>query len=628
MLPVASAPPNAPAVRASSGSRFVAAVRATDPVLGVLLLALVVYYCAQPGIFEGKASGDGLLGYLYLPNLLYHHTFDLLPSLEPSRHIFFSKEITGHVANPEPLGPVLVWAPTWLLGQGLEWLYRLLAHAPPPGLLGVSPFGYWMAGLGALGAGLAGLALLFRLLARWLGTQAARVGVVVGVCATPLCFYVTVQPLYQHACAFFAVMLLIERWDAWRDALTSRRLACLGLIGGLAAMMRLQEAIFLLLPGSQILAGGLRAVRARDGRAFAVHVVGGLALTLGFLVAVAPQLALWLWYYGHLRTPQPPGYMRWLNPALVESLFSMRSGLCPWMPVFYLVPWGLWLARRRLGAAGAGLALLFLVELWVNASAWDFHGSWSFGPRRYTDATVTFAAGVAGLWWWAERRRWPRRVLAALLVFFVGWNLLLGELVRERRINSSGAPAQPASWWVERAHGPRWLGALFDRVGYPFVQPAGWLWSLAHHVPVRSFEGVVGSYFLERDWKVRSAARMTELDFAHPGELVPEGLRGGAEAGGAAPVGERVRVLVPLMESEPLELRLVGDFGGREAAVRAQWNGEALGAEIPHVGELRFQVPAAWVRSRSRTNELVLSLPAGTRLAKLEPISLGTWWRP
>lgn len=623
-------------------ARAWATLRDSDRVLVALLLAVVAYYCVQPGIFEGKASGDGLLGYYYLPNLLYHHTFDLLPSLPPWRRAFFAPEATGHFANPEPLGPVLFWAPTWLVGQGLGWLYRLLAHAPAPSPPGCSPFDYWMAGLGSLLAGLAGIVRLFRLLARRLDVGAARVGVLVAVGATPLCFYLTVQPLYQHACAFFCVTLLVERWDAWRHRIDVRCMALLGLLGGLAATMRLQEAIFLLLPGCQILVGGLRAARVRDGRSLAVHLACGLALTLGFVVALSPQLALWHWYYGHLRVPQPPGYMRWLNPALVESLFSLRSGLCPWMPVFYLVPLGLWLVRRRLGTMGLGLALLFLVELWVNASAWDFHASWSFGPRRYTDATITFAAGVAGLWWWATQRAssWPRRALAMLLVFFVGYNLLLGELVRRQRINSSGAPARPASWWVERARGPRWLGALFDRVGYPFVQPAGWLWSLAHRVPVRSFEGVVGSYFLERDWRVRSATQMNALDFAHPGELVPEGLSEGPGAGppGAStgkpplvPVAERVRVLVPLMESEPLMLRLLGDFGGREAMVRASWNGEALDVvpgSGPGSGEVRFAVPAHLVRSRSRTNELVLSLPAATRLAKLVPVSLGTWWRP
>ena len=51
--------------------------RRLDPVVVLVALALLAYYVATPGIFEGKASGDGLLGFSYLPGIVFDHSIDL-----------------------------------------------------------------------------------------------------------------------------------------------------------------------------------------------------------------------------------------------------------------------------------------------------------------------------------------------------------------------------------------------------------------------------------------------------------------------------------------------------------------------------------------------------------------------
>ena len=380
---------------------------AGDPILTLLVLAVVVYYRASRGIFQGKASGDGFFGFMMLPGVILHHTFDLgVPA--PEWAAVIGRETTGLVANGCPIGPAILWTPTYLLGLGLDrlaavpvlgTLLRLLVptlHASP--FTGRETADFYMAGLGSLAAGLFGVRLTFTLVARKLGVAAARFGVIGAVAATPLMFYLVTQPLYQHACAFFGVALLLERWDAWRGQMTLGRWAALGALGGVAMLMRQQEGLFFLLPAIDALAELAQAVRGLDGRRLGRTLLGGM-LFLGCAILVyAPQLLLWRHYYGSLRPPQEPGHFIWWNPAVIEALFSTRAGLFPWVPVLYLAVPGLLLARRRLDGLVWRLGLVFALELWLNASVWDYHGSWAYGPRRYTDAAGIVALGLGGMY--------------------------------------------------------------------------------------------------------------------------------------------------------------------------------------------------------------------------------------
>jgi hypothetical protein len=334
---------------------------------------------------------------------------------------------------------------------------------------------------------------------------------------------------------------------------------------------------------------------------------------------------------------------------------------------------GLVLARRRLGALAPLLGLGLCAELWVNGAAWDHWGSYAYGARRFTDATVVFAVGIAGCWWWASERlrqkgrstilgaadakdarthgtpapgaaayeasaapsaaQWGRapRVLTAFLVFTVAFNFLLMELLRHNKIKSSGAGAYPAATWAKWAGAPSWLVTTLDRVGYPFVQPAGWLYGLIYRAPASAFEGLVGNYLIERDWRVHGAVAHAGVAFGDPGKMVPEGLVGAPDANGWVQAATRVRVLAPLFVREPLRLRLSGSFpvpAGGDASVSATWNGVPLAARVERPGSIAFDVPLAITHARSRTNEIVFTLPAGSRLYRLDAESTTTWYAP
>jgi hypothetical protein len=611
-------------------SRLLRAFTAGDRWIFGLALALTAYYCATRGIFQGKASGDGYFGFMYLPSLLDNHTLDLAKTV-PFWARILGTEKTGHVANPCPVGPLFFWTPTYLLARGMEVVAGLVVKLPklgPPYDAANDPqFDFWMAGLGSFFAGLAGLAATFRLLARRLSVGAARFGTIVMAIGTPLAWYLTVQPMYQHACAFFVVALLVERWDAWREAMTFRRWLWLGFLGGAAMLMRLQEATWLILPGLDAAAQLLSSLRARRWREARQALIGGAAMAAVALIVFVPQLLVWRYYFGFIRPPQPPGHMRWLDPALVATVFGMRGGLLPWSPALYLVVPGLILMRKKLGGLAWRLGLLLAIEVWVNASAWDHWGSWAFGARRFTDANVAFAVGIAAVYEWAKSLR-GRVVVLSIGVFCATYGALLMDLTRRGKIKNSGSYAFPASTWIKWADGPAWLGRITDVIGYPFCQPAGWIYAAIYHVPPKTFEGVVGTHVMERDCRIHSVVYAQAVDFADPGERVVGGIIGppvGKPPNAMVPVKSSVRILVPMFASEPVKAKLTGDFHFQEAKVAIRWNGEPV-VITPTRDAIIFEVPKERVHSRSRTNVVELSLPEGTMLKKLELASTSVWY--
>lgn len=147
----------------------------------------------------------------------------------------------------------------------------------------------------------------------------------------------------------------------------------------------------------------------------------------------------------------------------------MRAGIFPWVPLTYLSVCGLAIALRRHRALCLPLLVTALSELYVNASAWDFHGSWSFGPRCYTDAVVVFALGLAVLFAWLYRSK--RSLWRALLLLRTrsarstsNWMPRMCFRVRAG-MNLRSKRSRPAANWSRSRRHPRRGGGSNRRLG-------------------------------------------------------------------------------------------------------------------------------------------------------------------
>jgi hypothetical protein len=411
--------------------------------------------------------------------------------------------------------------------------------------------------------------------------------------------------------------VLVEHWDKTRGDASWKRMARLGVIGGVGMMMRPQEALWLLLPGVE---AAWHVVRGPERRRW---LVAGVVLTVAALVAFVPQMLVWWYYTGSPFTPAQVEPFRPTTPFMIVSLFSTRAGLFPWSPICYAAVIGLCFYRRARVPALAMLAI-FAVEVYVVSSAWVVTGGYGYGARRLSDGAPLIALGVGLAWVAAEsaRRRWWRPALAWFVGFCVVANIVAMELLRFRVIASSGAYARSAERFLTDMHAPRPVARFFGAVGYPFVQPVGWIFALWHRAPASAFEGVVGNWFLDRDgqWLQVQSKGMAFDDAARPYAL--SGLEIASPKGPATVTGP-VRLLLPMFAKEAVVVKLVGQIpAAGTKAVR--WNGVAavMGDDVKGA---RVQVPEAAVEPG--VNEVEVTLPVGTVLQRLEFESISEWWR-
>jgi hypothetical protein len=424
----------------------------------ILFALLGAVYTIAAGV-RPSLGADSRSYFVFLPSLLRGHGLDFTEVFadwglrDLGRDSWLRRGV-------HPLGPALVWSPFYLAAHAYVLLTRVLGRAD-----------YAADGISApyvratvLGTGLVvvlGLMALFDALRARHGRDVGVLAVAAVVLASPLPFYVVVQPAMAHGLVFGAAALLLAAWVAAEREPTRSRWAATGAALGFLVLLRWQAVVAGVLPAALALRD------LRRGRIGAAHA--GLAAGAAALV-FAPQLAAWKAQYGRWITmPQGAGYVDWTSPHLLDVLLSADRGLFPWTPVAAIGVLGLVLALRRdTLLAGAGLAVVALTA-WVNGGVRDWTGNDAFGARRFDLALPLLAMGIAVV---AERTgravaRHPLLAPAAVAAVLAAWNLGL------MRLHARGAFGEAAP--LERVAGAqaglvrhgvsRVLGALFGAPG-------------------------------------------------------------------------------------------------------------------------------------------------------------------
>jgi hypothetical protein len=330
---------------------------------------------------------------------------------------------TGRHINFAPLGTALFWAPAYLLAHGGVLVARALGA--PVAADGFSR-PYVMAVCYASWAyGIAALLLLHRALVRFGGfPDPAAAGATAAVLwGTPLLYYVTLGPGFSHAVSLFVITLLLWLTLRFRnDGLTAGRAVALGAVGGLAALVREQDGLFLAVPALVIALDGWRERRPLS--ALVRLATMGLAAALVFV----PQLLAYRAINGGLGPSHLVARkMSYGSPHVLSVLFDPAHGLFVWAPLLLLAAGGLVLAVRRArrdDPVPIALAVALLLQIWINGSVESWTQAGAFGSRRFVGATPLLAWGLAALLA-AILPRVDRRAVAAGLLAFAWWNVSL-----------------------------------------------------------------------------------------------------------------------------------------------------------------------------------------------------------
>jgi len=329
---------------------------------------------------------------------------------------------TGRHINFAPLGAGLLWAPFFLLAHGGVLLLRAVGG-------GVAADGYskpYVAAVCYASAlyGFGGLLLTHAALRRWGGVTdlQATVSVVALWFGTPLFYYMTIAPGFSHATSVFTIgaLVYLSLRVAERGSYGLGEAALLGAAGGLAALVREQDLLYLVIPGL------LFAAHAGARREVVRPVLALLTMGATAVLTFVPQL---LAYHGVNGAWGPSKMvtrkMTWTSPHFFAVLLDPGHGLLIWTPLLLLAIAGLLLALGAKRRAWAwGLLLAFGLQVWINGCLESWTQAGAFGSRRFVSATPVLAFGLATLVVFAGRHRMRMGTVLALTVS-VWWNLSL-----------------------------------------------------------------------------------------------------------------------------------------------------------------------------------------------------------
>lgn len=339
---------------------------------------------------------------------------------------------TGYRLNDAPIGSAIMWAPAYVVADGLVLLARALGATVPRD--GYSWPYVWAVCLASLAWGTSGLFLCYRLCRAFVGRLEATWGVLAVWFASPVVFYLYITPAMSHANSLFAVALFLWVWHSTRARRTPLGWVTLGAATALMVLVRELNWLFLLvlavdelssvlgIPGSDTAergAGG--TVRSRLFSELHQRAAGYIVFALTVAALVAPQFYVYRTLNGTVGpTPFVVEKFSVLPIYTVDVLFSGFHGLFSWHPITLVSVIGLALLWRRWPTLALAFGAVFAAQVIVIGSYETWWGGASFGARRFVNCTALFAVGVSVV---LSRLRGSFSGLAsAAVVLLILWN--------------------------------------------------------------------------------------------------------------------------------------------------------------------------------------------------------------
>ena len=512
--------------------------------LFVLGLPPLVFQLAAP---VPRLDADAVEYFAHVRSLYFDHDLDFANEFAHfgilTRGDKVRPTVTGLRRTIFSVGPALLWMPFYAAGDVAA---RLAGDVED----GYSPYHIRAVCLASLAYGLAGLLLIFRITSDLFAATVASWTSVLLLYATFLFWYVVHEAAVSHAVSFFTAALILAVWWPARRDLRPGRALVLGLVLGLAATVRWQNGVLLLLPAASLLMDLRRKIWAT--------VRTSLLVLAAFAAGALPQMLAWKAIFGQYLLADPPhgkDFLRLGHPYLVLTFFSSRHGLLYWTPVLWGGFLGFFPLFRRDRFTTLALAAPLVLMSYVNACSGDWWAGGSFSNRRFDSVLPLLALGLGqSLTWVMEAvRRQPMRLAWAAGIAFVLWNQLLIVQYREKQI--------PDDDTVSFAAITESNARVFGRyAGTPWAWPANWAFAHTHDLPSARYDLMAGKYLFYRQNNLGGLVKVGD------GRADPALFAG--EWSAPAPCGEalcrevrgRARVMAPLDVPEDLDV-VVRAFG-------------------------------------------------------------------
>lgn len=380
------------------------------------MVLILLYALSLPLVTHDLRAADEIEYFAYLRSAAFDHDLDFLneytyffnrfpekyscrepgkPDCKSFKGTFIDTvTATGKRPNFGPIGTAVLWAPFYLVGHLAALLLRGLGSGVP--LDGFSRPYLWSVTFGSAAYALFGLVIAYRACRTFVSERAAFWATLTIWLGTPVIFYSHLAPGYSHAASFFAVSLFLFLWLRWRDSLTFPRAIAIGVVGGLIAMIREQDALFLAVPALYAGLGLFTLLRRADWGGIVRSVVTVGTLGLAAIVTFIPQLVAYQILNGEPRpNTDVSDKMNLVPPHFWDVMLDPAHALPYWSPIVILAVIGLGLITWRDPRLGLALLVGFVVTWYINGAINTWTTAGSFGARRFLNCTPLFIIGLA-----------------------------------------------------------------------------------------------------------------------------------------------------------------------------------------------------------------------------------------
>lgn len=413
-----------------------------------IAIFLLNFYLVGFGVF-----GDGLGYYTPLRSIIFDGDFRISNEYQllADSASKFGGGLRVNDEIPEyskyTIGLGLVLAPFYFLGHLFTLTINSFgANIPDNGLSWTYELFYC---LGSIFLGIFGLILAYKTAKIFFPPFISALAVIGVWFATPLTFYLTLEASMSHAVSQFLVSLFLYLTITSNWAKSRKYQILIGLILGLAVLVRPQNLLFGSVPvlivlfnifsNSQNLILDTQEKQEINNQYYSQklknqeYLIALIWFSCFTLLMLTPQLLVYISQYGNL-TEIP--YMveaserghgssfNWFKPQIINVLFSGFRGLFIWHPLILLAIIGLIISPTKIKPLNWILLVGFILQIYFISSWWSWWQGASFGGRMFCNCSLIFTLGLASLW----EIFFKKNLLIypiIITLFFMLWNGLL-----------------------------------------------------------------------------------------------------------------------------------------------------------------------------------------------------------
>jgi len=363
---------------------------------------------------------DAVNYYAYFPATFIYHdwTFQFTKNLPPDfeGRIWLLPTPDGKQVLKMTMGLSILWAPFETIAH---W-YAKMSHYKADGYSKPYSVAIFIAALFYLALG---LFVLRKLLLKHFSEITTGIVLFLVVIGTNLMYYVISEPGMSHVYNFCLIILLIHFTIKWLEHPSWYFSVAFGLVVGLIILIRPVNIITLFIP---LLWGvtSIKEIKKRFSWLLSNWKMLSLAVFVSLLV-VLPQLVYWKVATGHwiYYSYQKEGFY-FLNPHIIDGLFSYRKGWLLYTPIMAFALVGLVFLKKYVQGASLAIIVTLGVAIYVIYSWWSWWYGGSFGSRPMIDFYGLLAIPLAAFIQQVIRSKW---IIKSVVILVLGFLVYLNQ---------------------------------------------------------------------------------------------------------------------------------------------------------------------------------------------------------